>query len=380
MLMTTPTLDAADLRVIDEIEEFRHSLRHQLATPPRWEGQLRRTLTAGAIRGSNSIEGYTISESDAEALVAGESMLEPHDRATVAAVEGYRDALTWVQQAATFDVFSYDWGMLSTLHFMMTKDHLLKWPGRYRSGPVWVSGGRNQPPVYTAPDAERVPNLMDALLEWLNSPDRDIPVFVRAAMAHLNLVKIHPWRDGNGRMSRCLHTLVLARDRIVAPEFSSIEEWLGLAADNTGMYYMALRRIGEAFDPDADTHDWVRFCLRTHHLQAQVVDRRVRQAGAVWTQLAELAERHELHERVVTALYASIGGHLRRSTYQLDENLTRDQAVRDLQLLKRLRLIEPIGQGRTARYLGGDEVRRIADDISAEIITPQLHEPYPRPF
>jgi Fic family protein len=46
-------------------------------------------------------------------------------------------------------------------------------------------------------------------------------------MAHLNLVVIHPFRDGNGRMARALATLVLSRSDIGEPEFSSIEEWLG---------------------------------------------------------------------------------------------------------------------------------------------------------
>jgi Fic family protein len=46
-------------------------------------------------------------------------------------------------------------------------------------------------------------------------------------MAHLNLVMIHPFRDGNGRMARALATLVLTRSDIGEPEFCSIEEWLG---------------------------------------------------------------------------------------------------------------------------------------------------------
>lgn len=76
-------------------------------------------------------------------------------------------------------------------------------------------------------------------------------------MAHLNLVKIHSWRDGNGRMSRCLHTLVLARDGVLAPEFSSNEEWLGVGR-NTYAYYDALGEVGGPTwqsDNDTATHD-----------------------------------------------------------------------------------------------------------------------------
>ncbi|WP_433360455.1 Fic family protein [Streptosporangium sp. CA-115845] len=64
---------------------------------------------------------------------------------------------------------------------------------------------------YEGPDAERVPELMAEPVAWLNEGDPAAPSYVRAAMAHFNLVSIHPWRDGNGSMSRALRTLLLDR-------------------------------------------------------------------------------------------------------------------------------------------------------------------------
>lgn len=377
-LIAVPELDAADRAVLDGLEVMRNELRYQVAEPRRWIGQLRRSLTAGAIRGSNSIEGYTISESDAEALVAGEELSAAPDPETEAAVEGYRDALTYVQQATAFEIFRYDHMLLSVLHFMMTKYRLDKWPGRYRRSAVWVSGGPRNAPVYTAPDAELVPGLMDELIEWLNAGDQDAPLYVRAAMAHLNLVSIHPWRDGNGRMSRCLHTMLLARDGILSPEFSSIEEWLGLSSANTGRYYNALQTTRGIWDPAADAHEWVRFCLRAHHLQAQHVRQRFAAGARLWTDLAAVAVEAGLDERMISALFAAAGGHLRRATYQHDEGLSRDQAMRDLQLLGKLRLVQPAGGGRTRYYVAGvgiaDAVRASRELVSDLALT----EPYPR--
>ena len=78
---------------------------------------------------------------------------------------------------------------------------------------------------------------------------------IRAAMAHLNLVMIHPFRDGNGRMARCLQTLVLAREGILSPEFSSIEEYLGR---NTQAYYDVLADAGAGhWQPERDARPWV---------------------------------------------------------------------------------------------------------------------------
>ncbi len=77
-------------------------------------------------------------------------------------------------------------------------------------------------------------------------------------MAHLHLVSIHPWADGNGRMSRSLQTLMIAREGFLAPEFSSIEAWLGRPG-NTWEYYRELASRGATFEPEQDVTSWVRF-------------------------------------------------------------------------------------------------------------------------
>lgn len=71
-------------------------------------------------------------------------------------------------------------------------------------------------------------------------------------MGHLNLVLVHPFADGNGRMARCLQTLILATDGMLAPEFSSIEEYMGR---NRQAYYNVLQEtaLGK-WRPHADTH------------------------------------------------------------------------------------------------------------------------------
>src|SRR5205807_2158266 len=105
------------------------------------------------------------------------------------------------------------------------------------------------------PEPAEVPALIEELVADL-SADHDEPPMVRGAMAHLNLIMIHPFRDGNGRMSRCLQTLVLARDQILAPEWSSIEEYLGV---NTQTYYAVLADVGtRQWDPTQDARPWIR--------------------------------------------------------------------------------------------------------------------------
>jgi Fic family protein len=194
-------------------------------------------------------------------------------------------------------------------------------------------------------------------------------------MAHLNLVAIHPWRDGNGRMARCLQTLVIARAGGTYPEFSSIEEWLGFEI-NTFDYYRALRDCQQgSYQPNRNAHDWVRFCLRAHHLQAQLVDRRIRLGAAVWGVAEAAAGRHGLSDRTVAAIYAAASGQLRRESYQEEENISRDQAIRDIRRLEQAGLVAPVGYGQTLTYVAAGELKEAADAEAAALTAPPV-EPY----
>lgn len=207
----------------------------------------------------------------------------------------------------------------------------------------------------------------------------DAPSYVRAAMAHLNLASIHPWLDGNGRMSRCVHTLVMARCGELAPEFSSIEEWLGRGR-NTYDYYDALAHVqrGRFAPGDGDTSAWVRFNLRAHHLQAQLVQRRAEQASKLWITLAGLADAEKLPERAVTALYEAVrGGVVRRTLYQADEGLSADQSARDLRMLTGRGLLEAKGETKGRRYAATSAlIERAHDGYKAQGDLPPLKEPY----
>ena len=367
MLYVMPSLDRADLRVLADLGEMRSELRAHLRSKPRWEGQLRRSLFAAAIQGSNTIENITISNSDARALVEHAPMSAEAGEETQQAVIGYRDAMTYVQQAPMMDFFDYSETLLSALHFMITKYQPAKWPGRYRPGGIYVTGRDPLEPAYTGPDADVVPELMGELVEWLHGGDTDAPTYARAAMAHLNLVGIHPWRDGNGRTARALHTLVLARTGEVAPEFSSIEEWLGEQI-NTVRYYEALRSTQQgSFQPERDAHPWLRFVFAAHHRQAQRVKRRYDWTVRLWNDLARLADERGLPDRAVSALYAAALGEVRRTTYQQDESLSRDQAIRDIQALTRTGLLAPRGNATTRVYVldgaASDIARAAADAV-----------------
>jgi hypothetical protein len=91
LIYTPPSLTIDDAAVLDEIHVMRQDLAAMLRVPKRWEGALRRTMLARAIRGSNSIEGYVVPEDDAVAALDDEQPLTA-DQVTFAEIRGYRHA------------------------------------------------------------------------------------------------------------------------------------------------------------------------------------------------------------------------------------------------------------------------------------------------
>lgn len=362
MLHRTPKLQQAEVEVVQEIERLIASLAYMFTHHKRWYGLLRRNTLARAVRGSNAIEGLNVTIEDAVAAVEGEEPIDPKDEAWMA-VSGYRAAMTFVLQKAEDPFFSFSAETLKALHFMMTGYDLTKNPGRWRSGPIFVRDEASKEQVYEGPPIEVVPALINELLEELNTKDKAIPCVVQAAMAHLNLVMIHPFSDGNGRMARGLQTLVMARSGIVAPPFSSIEEYLGR---NTRAYYDVLAEVGQgAWHPERDARPWVRFCLTAHFRQATTLHRRTRQMEKICDELEVLVQRQGLPGRCVLALAdAAIGFKVRNPTYRRAADVSDTVAGRDLKALSEADLLIPKGEKRGRFYEASPLVRAVREKFA----------------
>jgi Fic family protein len=371
-LFATPDPDLEDQQVIAHVHDVRASLADVLRAPKRWKGLLLRTSTARAIQGSNTIEGYTVSDEDAVAAVDDEPPLTA-DEATWTEILGYRRVLTYVLNVATEPGFVIDEAVLRSMHFMLLDHDLAKSPGRYRTTEIYVRDDRRGVNVYEGPDTDLVRALMGALAQSLATPNGDDPL-VRAAMAHLNLVMIHPFRDGNGRMARALQTMALAQDHVVEPTFSSIEEWLG---NNTQDYYDVLAATGRgSWQPDNDATLWVKFNLRAHHMQAQTVRRRFDEAEAQSRQIDELLGAHKLNDRVGAALFdALLGLRVTRPSYVKLTELDQRTATRDLVNAAELGLLEARGERRGRHYVAGEPLRQIQAQLRAG--RRPLEDPYP---
>ncbi|ANC32163.1 Fic family protein [Isoptericola dokdonensis] len=367
----TPETDHEDAGVINEIRGLRDSLATMLRTPRRWTSGMRRTTQARAIQGSNTIEGYTVSDQDALAAVDDEPPLTA-DQRTWSEILGYRRMMTYILRMAPEVGFGIDSQTLRSMHFMLLEHDLSVEPGRFRPGPIYVRDETRDATVYEGPPSEMVPGLVEALVDTLTTGGTE--PLVDAAMAHLNLVMIHPFKDGNGRIARALQTFVLAQDRVLELTFSSIEEWLG---GNTEDYHRILAATGRgAWNPQHDAGLWIKFNLRAHHMQAQTLQRRFDEAVRTWQAIDELIARHGVQERTADALFDAVRGlRVARPTYVKQAGIEEQTASRDLRALVAAGLLEAHGQTRGRYYTATGPLRAIGHDIRSG--RPALADPYP---
>lgn len=356
MIFQATSLLPSELEVVEKIDAMRQSLKYAISTPGRWFGVLRRATLARNIRHSISIEGISVTKDDAMAAVENDeptTAKQPTWQETL----GYRNAMTYVLQLANDPHFSYSEGLIRGLHFMMMQHELEKNPGRYRPGVIFVRDEQKQQNVYEGPDADMVPRLMSELVTSLNEKS-NVPPKIRAAMGHLNLVMIHPFSDANGRMARCLQTLILAREGIIEGPFCSIEEYLGRF---TREYYDVLARVGKgAFHPENDCRAWIRFNLVAHFRQASWLLQRTRMTQRVWNEVEELLIARGINDRALPTLVdAAFGYRIRRSHYMGAAEVSEQVASRELRVLVESGLLVAEGETKGRAYVASPMLREI---------------------
>jgi Fic family protein len=355
MLLATPKI-TPKLRVeLDELDDLRRRLGDQAGSAGPWIGSLRRQVRATSANSSISIEGFHVPERDRVAVVSGEQQPDPTDESRMA-LACYARAMHHVGVMAADPGFRWLDRVILDLHFDACSFQRDKSPGLWRTGPSGVTRPGGGELAYQGPDGKAAPRLMGAVVKWLERGDLNAHVVVRGAMAHLHVVSVHPFRDGNGRISRIVQSLVLAREGLLAPEFGSIEEYLGR---HTPEYYAALQAAsGGRYQPERDAGDWVAFCVGAHLEQARHRLAQMAQAGTRWSRLERMVGHRGWPDRLVIALEQSLFQGADRMSYSREAEVSAATASADFRRLLDAGLVAQEGRGRTTRYVASEAVRR----------------------
>ena len=353
MIFQAPQLSALLQERLDTLSDLRRQLGAEVSTGTRWIGSLRRQVRASLIESSISIECFNVSPDEALALTSGRRVPDQGD-ADQQAVACYARAMDHVGTMAVDPSFRWMDRVILDLHFEACYFQRDKDPGLWRTVPIGVTGADGSL-EYQGPDAEQVVPLMNEVVDWLAEDQPGVDIVVKAAIAHLNVTSVHPFRDGNGRISRIVQSLVLARGGLGSPEFFSIEEYLG---GHTGEYYAALREAqGGSFQPERDASGWVAFCLDAHIAQARQRLEQIEQAAARWQRLEELTARRGWPDRIVIALEQSLLGGTDRGKYAEEAGISPATASADFRRLLDAGLVDQVGRARNSAYVAGDTLR-----------------------
>ena len=210
-----------------------------------------------------------------------------------------------------------------------------------------VSGPMGKQKVhYEAPESERVPEMMEQFIAWVNNENETDPL-IRAALSHLWLVTIHPFDDGNGRITRTITEMMLARADQSEQRFYSMSA--EIMRDRKG-YYDALERAQKC---DMNVTEWLIWFLETlREALTQAIDttQRTLKKAAFWQRIdgVNISERQR---KVINMLWDGFEGKLNTGKWAKINHCSQDTALRDIDdLMKKGILRKAEEGGRSTNY------------------------------
>ncbi len=315
-------LDASTLRItpeilslIAQIDEFKGAWRAIGRIAPERLSSLRRVATIESIGSSTRIEGARLTDREVEALLANIRIgsFATRDEQEVA---GYADVMETIFGA-------YDAIPLTENHIQQLHRDLLAHSGkdeRHRGAYKTLANhveafdeeGKSLGVVFETETPFDTPQRMAELVAWTGAREEDgalHPLLVIAIFVVVFL-EIHPFQDGNGRLSRVLTTLLLLRAGYAYVPYSSLESVIEQSKDS---YYLALRRTQKTIRTDApDWNPWLEFFLHAMQRQKERLEKKMQRERVMVAALPELSvlilELAREHGRVTIAEVVRVSG------------------------------------------------------------------------
>lgn len=279
--MDTPAIDIsqATLKLISEIDEFKGKWQALNTVAPEQLTNLRRVATVESVGSSTRIEGARLSDREVDELLSGLQITKLQSREEEE-VAGYAECMEIV--FTSYRDIPLTEGHVKQLHKVLlkysSKDTRHRGDYKKLTNNVEAFGrnGKSLGIIFETATPFDTPRKMEELLQWFGRewqrqavhPLLGIAVFV------VHFLAIHPFQDGNGRLSRILTTLLLLKAGYDYVPYSSFER---IIEENKDQYYLALRRAQKTIYTDNSTVDsWITFFLRCARTQAAVLEEKIR--------------------------------------------------------------------------------------------------------
>jgi len=344
-ILSSLEITPAMLSIISEIDEFKGAwkLFGQL-TPERLQ-TLRKVASIESIGSSTRIEGSKLSDQEVEKLLSNLKAYSFMSR-DEQEVAGY--AVVCDEMFQSFEAMPFSENLIKQLHawLLQFSDKDQRHRGEYKKFPNHVEAfdehGKSLGVVFQTTTPFETPLRMQELVQWLHDqlsnkllhPLLAIGIFIVLFLA------IHPFQDGNGRLSRILTTLLLLQAGYLYAPYSSLES---IIERNKESYYLALRKTqGSLPSASIDFGPWLMFFL--HMLQKQKIhlEQKISREKTVFMNMPKVATQilSLLHEH----------GSLNISEIETMTQANRNTLKKHLSDLVQKKLIIQVGVGKASRY------------------------------
>jgi Fic family protein len=310
------------------------------------------TLTLDVLK-STEIEGEFLNPEQVRSSIARKLGMElagavPSDRNVDGMVDMMMDATQNCFEPLTADrLFGWHSALFPSGRSGMYKILVGNWR-EDSSGPMQVvSGALGREIVhFQAPDSSKLPAEMERFLNWFNAePDTD--EVIKSAVAHLWFVTVHPFDDGNGRITRALTDMLLARSDRSTQRFYSMSAQIRLARKS---YYDILEKTQRG---DLDITDWLIWfldCLLKSLKSTESVLAKVLQKANFW-QIHASSSLSDRQKMMLNKLFDGFEGKLNTSKWAKITKTSTDTALRDIQdLVNKDILKKEEAGGRSTNY------------------------------
>lgn len=345
---------------ISRIEAAKELVEHSPIVPS-WEAKFRDEAKVRTVFHGTHIEGNDLTREQAEKVirlqqatdteaVKEQSDIVARDR-DIQEVLNYRSVMEWIDQWQDFigtDVI-YSEDILQTLHSLTTQKMLPDdQVGKYRQQQVVVRSVQTGQVAFRPPVAVEVPYLIEEFFEWLNSEEgRKLHPIFRAAITHYELVRIHPFTEGNGRTARALATLVLYAEGYDFKRFFSLEHYFD---SNVEDYYQAILSVQQ--DESLDMTYWLEYFCYGLALELDRVKQQVLKLSKDLQLKSRLGQQIALSERqiILFELLQNQGEITSQDAAKVLPQISVDTILRDLKDMMQKGIIKKEGVTKGVTY------------------------------
>ena len=287
-LVITPEI----LALIAEIDEFKGAWRAIGRIAPERLSSLRRVATIESIGSSTRIEGARLSDRDVERLLSNLQIgsFTSRDEQEVA---GYADVMNTIFGHS--EHISLTENHIKQLHrdLLIHSEKDERHRGTYKTLnnhiEAFDENSRSLGVVFATATPFDTPRLMAELVSWMRAreEEKDLHPLLAIAIFVVVFLEIHPFQDGNGRLSRVLTTLLLLRAGYAYVPYSSLESVIEQSKEG---YYLALRRTqGTIRTKKPDWNPWLEFFLRALQQQKRRLEKKIERERIILGDLPELS-------------------------------------------------------------------------------------------